>query len=257
MSDNLNLPMVTVVIPCHNHRQWVNDAIDSVAMQDYPRKQVVVVDDGSSDDSAACVLKRLYKPKRDQNNVYVGKLLHAGLNVMLASYRPAGGPSAARNGGIKLAWNFTDLVGFLDSDDLYKQGKLSMSVAKWLEDPERVGVVYSDYDTLSVTTGLTLRQYKEPFSRGRLTQECIINCDSIVSKKALEVCGFFDEKLRVCEDFDLWMRITEQFVAIHIPESLITIRVGDHSSTSTVQKDTWEANYRRVFEKAQARANAL
>lgn len=253
MPDEVKLPMVTVVIPCHNHAKWVGEAIESVANQDYPRKQIVVVDDGSTDDSANVVLRRLYKPTKNKDNVYFGKLLSHDTRVMMTRFDPAMGPAGARNQGIRLAWDYTDLFSFLDADDVYLPTKLSKSVNRWLEDREKIGVVYSDYDTLSITSGMRLRQFKEPFSRARLVKECVINCDSLVSKIALGACGVFDDSLRVCEDYDLWMRISERFVCIHIPEPLVLIRVGEHSSSSTVPSETWKKCYARVFNKAKQR----
>lgn len=249
---------VTAVIPVHNHCLWVNDAIDSVARQDYPDKRISVVDDGSTDSSFDSVVKRLYKPQGRQyeNGVVqvLGKLMHTDVLMMVSRLPKAGGPAAARNFGINVGWEDTDVFALLDSDDMYEPGKISKSMEVFKDAPDQVGVVYSDFDTLN-PDGLRLRQWKEPFSRERLVRECLVNCDSLVSKKALEACGLFDETLRVCEDYDLWLRISERFVLVHIPESLVQIRVGPHSSSSSVAKPLWEENYRRVMMKAQARAN--
>ncbi len=75
----------------------------------------------------------------------------------------------------------------------------------------------------------------------------------MVSKAAIEQCGKFDESLRVCEDYDLWVRVTEKFIAVHIPEVLVIKRVGDHSSTAQVKNEIWQSCYRRVFDKTRER----
>ena len=248
-------PLVTAVIPLHNHADWVMDAVHSVAGQDYPNKRIVVVDDGSTDNPSGAVMERLegitLGPPDVEPITCLGTI--RGTQVMFCRFRQARGPSFARNYGVKAAWEGTDVFFFLDSDDVYEQGKLSRSVAKWQEAPEHIAVVYSDFDTLNPRTGLRVRQYKEPYSRERLVRECQPNCDSLVSKLALKECGLFDESLRTCEDYDLWLRLSERFVLVHLPESLVTIRVGDHSSTATVNREAWEENYRRVMEKARAR----
>jgi len=253
-----NMPLVTVVIPCHNHEKWVNDALDSVLWQSYPNKRIIVVDDGSTDDSANKVYKRLYRPRGPQQQgepiVCVGKAQpRMETEVMLCRFSKASGPSFARNWGIRVAWEGTDAFCFLDSDDTYLPGKIEKSVAKWQEVPDFIGAVYTDYDTLN-GEGIRLRQYKEPFSRIRLMQECLPNCDSLVTKAAIKKCGWFDEEMRTCEDYDLWMRISEEFAIVHIPESLVTVRVGSHSSTATVASEVWQKNWSRVMAKAKARA---
>jgi glycosyltransferase involved in cell wall biosynthesis len=252
------IPLVTVVIPCHNHEKWVNDAIDSVLWQDYPNKRIVVVDDGSTDDSTKRVYDRMYRPKGPEKQtepfMFAGKAQHADTEIMVCKFQEAHGPSFARNWGVKVSWDGTDVFFFLDSDDRYEPGKITKSVNKWLEMPDFIGAVYTDYDTVN-DDGIRLRQFQEPVSRIRLVhdRECLPNCDSLVSKLALSKCGLFDEQMRTCEDFDLWMRISERFTIVHIPESLLTLRVGSHSSTATVPSEIWQQNFQRVFQKAHAR----
>lgn len=249
----MTLPLVTAVIPCHNHAHWVCDAIDSVANQDYTKKRIVVVDDGSTDSSAMAIIHRITRYNRlDERSV--SGLWKDKCEVLFIQLDKANGPSYARNVGMHSAWDETDLFAFLDSDDLYEQGKITKSVQRFLDAPGHVGAVYSDYDTLSAS-GLRIRQYKEPFSREGLLRECIVNCDSLVSKKAIQECGGFSPSLRVCEDLDLWLRISEKYMISHIAESLVTIRVGEHSSTSQVPSETWKRCYNRCFEKARERAN--
>jgi len=247
---------VTVIIPCHNHAKWVNEAIDSVASQDYPHKQIVVVDDGSTDNSHLAVVNRMYRPKgpKEQGDpwIAVGKLNHTNVEIAVLRFTEAKGPSRARNSGIAHTWSETDVFAFLDSDDLYEPGKIRKSIDVIKEDPMYIGAVYSDFDTFN-NDGFRLRQHKPSFSRQTLMSECIVNCDSLVTKHAIETCGAFDETLRVCEDYDMWLRISERFLISHIPEQLVRVRVGSHSATATVPTEQWKANYRRVFDKLKER----
>lgn len=246
---------VTIVIPCHNHAKWVNEAIDSIVAQDYQNKQIVVVDDGSTDNSHLAVLNRMYRPHgpKEQGDPWIatGQLMHSNIPLTVLRFVEAKGPSRARNAGIDYMWKETDIFAFLDSDDLYEPGKISKSIAIIKEDPNYIGAVYSDYDTFN--DKLRIRQHKTSFSREKLLRECIVNCDSIVTKRAIETCGGFDETMRVCEDYDLWMRISEKFLITHIPESLVRVRVGSHSATTTIPTERWQSDYRKVFEKMKGR----
>ena len=91
-------------------------------------------------------------------------------------------------------------------------------------------------------------------------QECIIHSGSLINSEALiavkEETGYYDRTMRVCEDYDLWMRITERYLAMHVPESLTLVRVTGDNSSSAVKQKTWEKNWQRVMEKAQQRQNA-
>lgn len=255
LAEEKVLPLVTAIIPCHNHVAWVEDAVMSIVNQDYTNKRLIVLDDGSTDGSADKVLSLL--TVRETRTGAEGLIQHFGqindMEAMLVIIPKAHGPSFARNLGIKIGFTDTDIFAFLDSDDIYHSQKISKSIEQFMKAPKHVAVVYSDFSTFNPETGLWIRQYKEPFDRNRLLHECIINCDSLVSKHAIEVCGGFDESLRVCEDYDLWLRITETFLAFHLAEDLVSIRVGSHSSTDTVKKDLWNQCFRRVFEKLRER----
>lgn len=252
-------PRVVGIVPVHNHCQWVLQAVLSIAHQSFPAQQIVVSDDGSTDGSADAIISRLYRPKTFRNadgSVLRtdGQLTETKTPVTVIRRNKACGPSAARNIAIQAAWENADAFVFCDSDDYLLPGKVEKSVAKWQEDPHIIGLAYSDYSELHADGRETVT-YAEPFSRGRLVQDCIVNPKSLVSKKAFATVGLFDETLRTCEDFDEWMRITEMFVAVHIPEVLAVKRVGNHSSTATVPLERWQADYRRVKEKMMERAN--
>ncbi len=253
-----NPPMVTAIIPLHNHFLWIMDAVKSIEIQDYQNKRLVVIDDGSTDSGHMVLVSQLqqltsgvvdemeFKPK-----YWTGHLENSIMPIYVLRYKEARGPSFARNRGMELLSGDSDIYAFLDSDDLYEQGKITKSVNIFLEYPE-VGAVYSDYTTFR-NDGIEIREFKEPFSCERLLQDCIVNCDSLVKKDIIKICGGFDQEMRVCEDYDLWMRISEKFPIFHIAESLVRIRTGNHSASTVVSKQTWENNYRRVFEKLRER----
>ena len=246
----MKYPLVTCVIPCYNHENWVQQAIHSIIKQDYPNKRLIIVNDASTDKSWDRILEVIQDKKKihDSNpEIYHGNI--EGVSILAVNFEQNIGRSEARNYGIKSGLNDTDLYSFLDSDDYYEQGKLSRSVEEWLKYPDLIGVVYTDYTTLNIHNGLTQRQFKEPFDYNRLQQECIVNNDSLISKRAIEYCGGYDPEMQVVEDFDLWLRISKKFTIVHIAEALLVVRVGKHSSTDTVSKETWEKCYKRAMEK--------
>lgn len=254
--DN-SLPVVTAIIPCHNHEQWVANAIHSIVHQDYPsgNLRVMVVDDGSTDSSPNHVRDVMQSSGSLVTHPDgIGQICGTidDIPIILMMRPEAGGPSVARNLGMRVAMDGTDIFAFLDSDDLYQPRKISASVERFLQS-EKIGAVYSDYDTFRAS-GLCIREFKEPFSRDRLLQECIVNCNSLVLKDAVLKCGMFDEGMRVCEDYDFWMRVSEAYVINHVAESLVSIRVGEHSSSSTVPSQVWQQNWRLVMKKANERS---
>lgn len=252
-------PSVTVIIPNHNYREYIVECVESVATQDYPNKRICVVDDNSKDGSFEEIASKIegvrqFAVQLESHKVEcVGGFFKGVPIIVLRAGELGGGPSQSRNLGMFCTQANTDIFGFLDADDLYLPGKISKSVFKLIENPALIGMVYSDYEVRNLLSGVTIHEFKEPFSRSRLLQECIINNDSLVSKLAISQCGNYDVAMRTCEDYDLWMRLTEKFLAVHIPEKLVAIRVTKHNSTDTVSKQAWNENYKRVFAKLQSR----
>lgn len=243
MSKDEN-PVVVAVIPTHNHKRWIFPTLISLQLQHYLPTALVVVDDGSSDGTLDALLAQMTELQKKEWG-WSGD--YGGTNLVVARNEEARGPAAARNLGARLASQFKpDLLAFCDSDDYYEQAKIYESVAAWKKAPETIGVVYSDYYTVN-SEGLSLRNYKEPYST-RLLQECIINCDSLISWEAFQWAGGFPEDLRVCEDYALWLKICQKYLAYHIPEPLVNIRVGSHSSSATVPTEQWQSCYRKAFE---------
>lgn len=251
-SSNIKLPIVCVVIPCYNHKDYIDEALQSIAEQDYPSKFVGIIDDGSSDDSYDYI-KSLFTEidEKTPENIFAGRI--ESLNVFLIKHDKAKGPSAARNAVIKQGWNSAHFFGVLDADDRYLPGKLSKSVAKMVLDPTRIGLVYSDVIIHNETTDTKVHEFRRPYDRMALTQENIISNAPLINKLALHNVGVYDESLRTCEDWDLWLRITEQFVAVHIPEPLQIYTVTGENATFTVQAQQWNMDYRKVQEKLKQR----
>ena len=199
-------PAVAVVIPCHNAARWIEAALRSVLAQSRPVAEIVVVDDGSTDDSAELV-ERL------------------GVRCVRQA---CGGPAAARNRGVRETT--APLVAFLDADDCFDPRKLERQV----EVLERTGAVASCTDAWLLREGG--RAGRKNIGRGVPAQlgftELILGnpiiCSSVVGRRqALEQAGLFDEDpvLVATEDYDLWLRLLRQGSFAYLDEPLLDYRV--------------------------------
>lgn len=225
-------PRVTVVIPCHNHADMIENAVNSVLIQDYRPIKICIVDDGSTDNPRAVI-----------------ENIKSNVEIAIITNESPTGPSAARNIAIDTMWNKTDLFMMLDADDLYLQGKISKSVEKFLEHPQHAGIIYTDAIIKNIHTKTNIREYRHYFDREELEKECIISNTPMITKQAFEACGGYDETMRTCEDWDLWLRITERFMAIHIPEALHVYSVTGKNSSDVVPPEVWQENWAKINQK--------
>lgn len=246
------MPVVSVIIPCYNAEKYILDAIESIDSQDYPRKAVIITDDCSTDSSYNVVLNKLTEIE-DKGTHKFG--LYNNTYVAILSHESSRGPSAARNTAIKFAWKMTDMFAVLDADDKYLPGKLSKSVEVLMSNPIHIGLVYSDVIIENLSDNTKEYEFRKPYNRLLLEKENIISNATLINKVALDKVGLYDEELRTCEDWDLWLRITEKFVAIHIPEALQVYRVTNQNATFTVNKSQWEKDWQTVQNKLRVRLN--
>lgn len=249
MEQQKQLPKVGVIICNYNYGQWITDAIKSAALQDYPNKEIYVIDDCSTDNTKEVMgsfqeytIGCLNINNEEISEKHWYKVHDTNVFFMIADKN--GGPSRARNIAIKKAiTNGCQIFAILDADDIWKQGKLSKSVMKILEDPENIGGVYTDYQHYNVETNTLTYESKEPYNKMRLVYDCIIHSGCVINGLALQKCGLYDEDLRVCEDYNLWLRISNFFLFVHIPEDLVIVRVQPNNSTNTVAQERWKRDY--------------
>jgi len=252
----MSLPRVTILIANYNDEEYIDGAIESAVNQDYPGPLTIcIVDDGSEDESWNII--RSYFDDEDGDVITKKNCGRFGHTDFIAIKIKNSGPSEARNVGIKQTLEDTDIYAILDSDDEMYENKLSSCVSVFERGEGMIGVVYGDYDTFHVNSDRTIREFKEPYSRKRLVQECIVHSGSLVLKEALqsvlEETGFYDKTMRTCEDYDLWMRISEKYIIAHVPESLTKVRVTGDNSSFVVNQEVWRKNWLRVMEKMQLR----
>jgi glycosyltransferase involved in cell wall biosynthesis len=244
------------LIANHNYSQYLEDAIKSAQSQTVKPVTICIVDDGSTDNSWSIITDLVGGERANVPNLEVYQNLKDGINYFTVKLPKSLGPSTARNIGIDLTHQFTDFYQILDADDVMYSNKLERLFAKINENPE-IGVAYGDYDILNVSTGNIVREYKEPFSRRRLLEECIVHSGSMIRKdslmKARDQFGYYDVNLRCAEDYDLWLRISEKAMICHMPEALTLVRVHKDNATYSVRNEVWQTCWQRVGDKLKRR----
>ena len=200
---------VSVVIPTYNRAGFVREAIASVLRQDYPAVELIVVDDGSRDDTAAIVSE--FGPAVQ----YV--------------WQENRGVSAARNRGVAAATG--DLIAFLDSDDLWLPRKASAQVAYFETHPEAQAC---HTDEIWIRRGVRVNERRIHRKQGgwqflASLPRCLISPSAIMMRRPLwDRLGGFDERLPACEDYDLWLRLTAIVPVGFLTERLV-IKRGGHA----------------------------
>jgi len=203
-----NHPFVSIIIPTYNRVSWLKGAIDSVLRQSYQDFELIIVDDGSTDDTKKIVTNYGNRVK------YI--------------YQPNRGPSAARNSGIEKAQ--ADLITFLDSDDRWMKNKLKTQVELITHDPN-IKICYTDEIWMRWGERVNQKKIHKKYS-GWIYHKCLPLCiispsSVMIHRDVLGKVGLFDESLIVCEDYDLWLRISRQFPITFIDKPLI-IKNGGH-----------------------------
>ncbi len=191
---------VSVIIPTYNRARFLLKAIDSVFAQKYEDFEVIVVDDGSTDDT-----KEILK-------TYLKKISYI--------YQKNSGVSSARNAGIRVAKG--EWVAFLDSDDEWLPEKLAVQMNFVASHPfiiaHSVNIDLSDYDIDSQTSfsHCKFTPMKEegiiekPFLHHFRYRTTMMPSGVICKKKAAIQAGLFDESLSICEDYDFMSRLALQ-----------------------------------------------
>ena len=202
------MPLVSVIIPTYNRGWIVQEAIDSVLDQGFRDYELIVVDDGSDDNT------------REMLSAY-------GKAIKLLR-QPNRGVSAARNRGIAEAAG--QLIAFLDSDDLWLPGKLASQV-KFFE--ENADAVVNQTQEIWIRNGVRVNPKKRHHKFSGMIFErslalCLVSPSAVMIKKGLfDDVGLFDEQLPACEDYDLWLRISCRY-PVHLIDHPLIIKRGGH-----------------------------
>ncbi len=202
-------PTVSVIITTYNYAAFISEAIDSVLNQTVSADEIIVVDDGSTDDTFD-VLAR-YRQR--------GQITYVR--------QPNQGPSAARNRGIQESSG--NLVAFLDADDTWLSEKLELQLA-WLEDHLDASMVSGQMIWWHVEGGSRRVVRFEPLSPTRLRRELVIRnvagnpSMALIRRNAIDKVGIFDTALRWGEDWEFFFRLSRVGELGFVTEPVIVYR---------------------------------
>ncbi|MDG2354540.1 MAG: glycosyltransferase family A protein [Paracoccaceae bacterium] len=216
---------VSVIIPTLNRRELIMRALDSVVSQTYPIHEIIVVDNGSTDNTI---------PMLSENYPFVKILKEKRLGV-----------SSARNAGIHAAKG--DWLALLDSDDAWHTTKIE----RQLDCYSSIGKDYRLIHTSEIwyKNGKLLNQKKTHKKLGgNIFSECVRLCcispsSSLIRRDIFSDVGYFDEELPACEDYDFWLRLSCREEVLFVDEPL-TIKYGGHKDQ--LSKKYWGMDRFRV-----------
>lgn len=267
-------PKVGVIIANYNYGHLLWDAVNSVVNQNYEGQLPIFIIDDASTKNRVDTKDHYYNHKRnslstnkvggwtDRFNDKFNKLINekeiesgtCGGEYWFHQMANNHGPSFCRNFMAEFAINEDcEYLAFLDADDIYHPDKIKKSV-EILEKDDRIAAVYSDYSSLNMKTGVSIREYKPSYCKQLLLRECIINNDSVIRASAFQEAGGYLDTIRRAEDWDLWLRISHKHLLWHIPEDLLTVRnTGEGLSNLTEENrelwnQSWDVVRRRVDE---------
>lgn len=228
-------PVVSIVIPCYRQAQYLPEAVLSVIMQRFTSWEIIIVDDGSPDNTAE-VAQRLI----DAYPIYSIRLIR----------QTNQGPSASRNTGIRAARG--EIIVTLDADDMIAPNLLAHTLPIFTAAPQ-IGFVYTDVQRFG---GEATRQYAEAFDIQRLKHNCTIFATAPFRRVAWEAAGGFRETRALSyEDWEFWLRLVESgWQGAHVPEPLLLYRRNPGTRLSRLQAHDLELraqvilNHRKLYE---------
>lgn len=219
MNSSDENPLVSVVLPTYNRREYLTEAIESVINQTYSNIELIVIDDHSSE-----------SPRNIVDNIS-----NSGLqNIVFLRHEENKGVSAARNTGIEQANG--QLVALLDDDDLWSPDKIERQVVEFQRGGSETGVVCSGIRSIDAD-GSTIRAREVQYT-GSITKEllcgAIVPLPSVVVRRdVLLEAGLFDERLLAYEDQEWMIRLSQHCEFRSVSDPLVISRRGDDHAQLT------------------------
>ncbi len=202
-------PLVSVIIPTYNRGWILKETIDSVLAQDFTDFELIVVDDGSTDNTQG--------------------ILNSYKEDIVILRQDNKGVSSARNKGIASASG--QFIAFLDSDDLWLSQKLSVQVDFFNTNPD---ALICQTEEKWIRNGIRVNPKKrhKKFSGDIFEPSlylCLVSPSAVMIKRSLfEKTGMFDETLPACEDYDMWLRISCRY-PVYLIDTPLIIKRGGHA----------------------------
>jgi len=225
------MPRVSVIIPTYNYARFIEQAIESVLVQSYRDFEIIVVDDGSTDNTEEVVAKF-------DNRVHYIRQANRG-------------PNAARNTGIRAARG--EFIAFLDADDLWLPEKLALQIELAAARPE-AGLIYGgillfDSATQAVIGYAPLSRLHEGWVMRHLYMDQFVTSPTpLIRREVFEQVGIFDERCMRSDDWDMWLRIAASYQFALVPKPLALYRVHK-SIASSKSLEAYAAEMVAFFER--------
>jgi glycosyltransferase involved in cell wall biosynthesis len=214
----MNSPLVSVVIPTYNYGRYICETVESALGQTYSPIEIIVVDDGSTDDT--------------------GERLTAYGNRVRYIYQQNSGPAVARNRGVQDAHG--DWIAFLDADDLWLPYRLELQVEllRRLCEPALLcshTIAFTDQPP-SIPAKPSLTSPIELTVHQILFRNYIGTSTVMVPRDVILAVGGFDRRYCGPEDFDLWLRVARRLKVWLMPEALVLYRVLSNSLSNRANR---------------------
>lgn len=227
--DNNKFPLVSVIIPTYNSAKYIEEALRSVFNQTFQDFEIIVIDDGSTDNT--------------------GKILEKYNQIIRYICQANGGPSSARNTGIRQAKG--KFIAFLDADDLWLPTKLEKQIALF-NCNSNLGMVttgacsFDDKGVFGYSTNKRATLMNGNIARNIFLHSNIGTPTVLVKKEVFDKIGLFEENIRQGEDDNMWIRIAANYDVELIDEALIQVR--NHPTRMTFNRAELVANVQASIE---------
>lgn len=233
LRKKMNKPLVSVIIPNYNYANYLCQAVDSVLMQTYPNIEIIVVDDGSKDNSK--------------------EILSSYGEKISVIYQPNAGVAAARNNGANAGKG--EFIAFLDADDFWLPGKIEKQIDLFRMNSSlgfsHVGVQYIDTENEPIKDLINGQEgwVSEEFLL--LDRPVVLSGGSgmMMPRSVFEEVGGFDLELSTCADWDLFYRISCLYEFGFLPEILVKYRIHSSNMHGNIQRMEREMmhGYQKAF----------
>lgn len=223
----MSKPRVTVIIPCYNAERYLAQSIESVLQQSFTDFEVIACNDGSSDNTAAI-------------------LEHYSDKINIVNHADAGNHGQAATYNRCLQYTDSELIAFIDNDDLWEPDKLQRQVDILDRYPE-VGLVYTNGDVIDGNDKLLYPflspDHVETNKIGQILLDCYIRTPStvIVRHEILKKAGQF--KVGIIPDHDMWIRIKELTDFFYIKDKLFQYRIHEQQLSQKSTEKMWRDGF--------------
>ncbi len=215
LTDQNRMPLVSVVIPCYNHGSFLLEAIQSVWQQNYTPIEIIVVDDGSSDNT-----------KEVSTNCKGVKYI----------YQQNQGLSAARNTGIKNSYG--EFLVFLDADDWLLQGAISFNAEQLLKN-QKLAFISGGHDKVFVKENKIqedITEVNDEHYCNLLKGNYIGMHATVMYRRRVFDEMQFDTSLKMCEDYDLYLKIARKYPVAHHTKKIAAYRLHTENMSNNISK---------------------